>query len=100
MVTPLEWSLVYLFQFCPQSFIKLLEAEVLGIIQIMENALFQDPHCILNRALVLRLLDLGRENDGMIMLCPLRIIFVHNLRCVPEAPDAFPGPVHALARSP
>lgn len=48
-----EWCIIQLRQLFPQIFVELLEAEILAFCQIVEEALFQDAHRILNRRLVL-----------------------------------------------
>ena len=42
----------------------------------MEESLFEDPHGILHRTLVFRLPDLGRQDHGLVVFRPLRVILV------------------------
>ncbi len=69
-------SVVELVQFFPEVTVELVEAEVIHLLQVMEDTLLQNAHGIFNGTLVLGPFDLGWEDDSVVMFCPFCIILV------------------------
>ena len=64
------------FKATPKVIIELFQTEILVLLHIMENALFQNANSIFHGTLVLRLLYLDRENERVVVFRPLGVISV------------------------
>ena len=68
--------MVQLIQAVPQILVKGFKTEVLPLFEIMEKSFFQYAHGILHGTLVFRLFYFGRQDYGLVMLRPFRIVLV------------------------
>ena len=76
MLLLLERLLIELIKFFPEIIIKSIKAEVGFFLKVMEETFFEDSYSILYTAFVLRLFNLSRKNDRMVMVSPFSIVFV------------------------
>lgn len=75
-----ERRVIEILQMQPEVAVELLQAEIVHLLHVMEEALFQNPDGVLNRALVLGLSHLCGQDDRVVVFGPLRIVLVQFRR--------------------
>ena len=69
-------SAVELVQMLPEVSVELLQTEVVHLLHVVKESLFQDANGILHGTLVLGFLNFGRQDNRVVVLSPFCVILV------------------------
>ncbi len=85
IVAPVMWllrkrSVIELLQVPPEVTVELFQTEIVHLLHVVEEPLLQNTNGISHRTLLLGLLHLGGQDDGVVVLSPLGIVLVQFRR--------------------